>query len=166
MDLFSIKTPKHHLLLSSSPSFTCWGERAPENGSRDSLQTPWIWEGSEGPGMKSHSPVLHPSRWASPQRSSCNQTPASRSLQWCWARGAGWQWRQQVACGSNKRNKISLKKKIKKNSINFYSKEYYTREAVGRQSEPFNQIIQITSPAPCYRPAMNERLLMGFFCSQ
>lgn len=114
MDLFSIKTPKHHLLLSSSPSFTCWGERAPENGSRDSLQTPWIWEGSEVPGMKSHSPVLHPSRWASPQRSSCNQTPASRSLQWCWARGAGWQWRQQVACGSNKRNKISLKKNKKK----------------------------------------------------
>lgn len=72
---------------------------------------PWIWEASDMPGMKSHSPVLYPSRWASPRRSSCSQTPASRSLQWCWAKGAGWQWRQQVACGSNKRIRLVKKKK-------------------------------------------------------
>lgn len=79
--------------------------------------------------MKSHLPVLHPSRSASPQRSSYNQTPASRSLLRCWAKGVGWQWRQQVACGSNKRARL-VKKKFNQP---FFPNDYCTREAVARQ---------------------------------
>lgn len=113
MDLFSLKTPNHHSLLPSSPSFISGGGRVPQNGSRDSLDLRM----DAMPGMKSHWPELHPSHWASPRRSSCSQTPASRSLRWCWARGAGWQWRQQVACGSNKRIRLVKKKNIQSSFI-------------------------------------------------
>lgn len=58
-----------------------------------------------GPSRAAIEPLLPgqcPSHSASPQKSSYNRTPASRSLPQCWVEGAGWPQRRQVACDSDK----------------------------------------------------------------